>query len=562
MRDDRKRARGTDEARDEDHRVRGDGWRANRENHDDDDDDASRRDEASARDDDDDDDACVGETVIASRRDEASACDDDDDDDDDDDAWAAAAASGDGATVLAMLLAPMSLETFERECVGRRVVCARGNEARARRGRGWFSLEATTATLRDGEARYGVDVDVTSYAGGARRTHNSNGDGVDGDDAREDEIADAEVCARRFREEKCSLRLLHPQARDDETWKILAALENYFDCACGCNVYVTPKQSQGFAPHHDDIDAFVVQLEGEKRWRVYEPFPDDARPRTSSRNFTQDEVATLRVVFDDVLREGDVLYLPRGFVHQAECSATTHSVHATVSSNQSNAPADALEIAVTNALAAFVRATPRARKNLPRDRSSEAYIDANVAVSRAFASLALDEDAFAPFLAHAMESLRARFTMQRLPPPETFLERSSASCTGDVAADELRTGARTRVAIQMRGGVCVLHDDPYRAYHPFRNRRDGCHARVFGVDNVDDDDDDDTCVVVREEKVVGLVDAALDALEAADGEATRVDDIVDVAFNDAHAVRSPTLERALRRYLCEFVRQGALAAVA
>ena len=153
--------------------------------------------------------------------------------------------------------------------------------------------------------------------------------------------------------------------------------------------------------------------------------------------------------------------------------------------------------------------------------------------------------------------------MQRLPPPETFLERSSASCTGDVAADELRTGARTRVAIQMRGGVCVLHDDPYRAYHPFRNRRDGCHARVFGVDNVDDDaDDDDTCVVVREEKVVGLVDAALDALEAADGEATRVDDIVDVAFDDAHAVRSPTLERALRRYLCEFVRQGALAAVA
>jgi len=508
-------------------------------------------------DDDDDDDARVCETVVASRREEPN----DDDDDDDDEAWDEAVASGDGATVLAMLLAPVSLETFERECLGARVVCARGNEARARRGRRWFTLEATTATLGEGEARYGVDVDVTSYAGGVRRTHNSNGDD-DGDDDDGDvaEIADAEVCARRFREEKCSLRLLHPQSRHDETWKILAALENYFDCACGCNVYVTPKESQGFAPHHDDIDAFVVQLEGEKRWRVYEPFPDDARPRTSSRNFTQDEVATLRVVFDDVLREGDVLYLPRGFVHQAECSTTTHSVHATVSSNQSNAPADALEIAVTNALAAFVRETPRARKNLPRDRSSEAYVDANVAVSRAFASRALDEDAFAPFLAHAMESLRARFTMQRLPPPETFLERSSTACTGDVAADELRAGARTRVAIQMRGGVCVLHDDPYRVYHPFRNRRDGCHARVFGVDD-GEGVDGDGCVVVREEEVVGLVDAALDALEAADGEATRVDDVVDVAFDDADAVRTPTLERALREYLCELVRQGALAAV-
>lgn len=28
---------------------------------------------------------------------------------------------------------------------------------------------------------------------------------------------------------------------------------------------------QGFAPHYDDIDAFVLQLEGCKRWRRAEP---------------------------------------------------------------------------------------------------------------------------------------------------------------------------------------------------------------------------------------------------------------------------------------------------
>ena len=59
---------------------------------------------------------------------------------------------------------------------------------------------------------------------------------------------------------------------------------------------------------------------------------------------------------------------------------------------------------------------------------------------------------------------------------------------------------------------------------------------------------------IGEEKVADSSTPLLAALEAADGEATRVDDIVDVAFNDAHAIRSPTLERALRRYLCEFVR--------
>jgi len=32
---------------------------------------------------------------------------------------------------------------------------------------------------------------------------------------------------------------------------------------------LTPPGSQGFAPHFDDIEAFVIQLEGKKRWRLY-----------------------------------------------------------------------------------------------------------------------------------------------------------------------------------------------------------------------------------------------------------------------------------------------------
>jgi len=33
--------------------------------------------------------------------------------------------------------------------------------------------------------------------------------------------------------------------------------------------YLTPPGSQGFAPHYDDIEAFVLQLEGKKRWKLY-----------------------------------------------------------------------------------------------------------------------------------------------------------------------------------------------------------------------------------------------------------------------------------------------------
>ena len=35
--------------------------------------------------------------------------------------------------------------------------------------------------------------------------------------------------------------------------------------------YLTPAGSQGFAPHYDDIEAFVLQLEGRKEWKLYSP---------------------------------------------------------------------------------------------------------------------------------------------------------------------------------------------------------------------------------------------------------------------------------------------------
>lgn len=35
--------------------------------------------------------------------------------------------------------------------------------------------------------------------------------------------------------------------------------------------YLTPPGTQGFAPHYDDIEAFILQLEGRKHWRLYSP---------------------------------------------------------------------------------------------------------------------------------------------------------------------------------------------------------------------------------------------------------------------------------------------------
>lgn len=85
------------------------------------------------------------------------------------------------------------------------------------------------------------------------------------------------------------------------------------------NAYVTPPQNQGFADHYDVHDVLVVQVAGEKHWRVRPPVVD-APLRTQPWTGRREEVARAAgadPVIDTVLRPGDCLYLPRGWLHSA-----------------------------------------------------------------------------------------------------------------------------------------------------------------------------------------------------------------------------------------------------
>ena len=59
----------------------------------------------------------------------------------------------------------------------------------------------------------------------------------------------------------------------------------------------------------------MLQVEGRKRWRVYPPFENDELPRTSSRNYHPKEVTQKEEIYE-ILNPGDVLYVPRGWIHQ------------------------------------------------------------------------------------------------------------------------------------------------------------------------------------------------------------------------------------------------------
>ena len=159
--------------------------------------------------------------------------------------------------------------------------------------------------MREEEMEYGIDLDVTKYVDGQRFTLNPDA-GVRADP---DEVW-------KFYEDGCSIRCLKPQQHCRRMWQLLSVLESEWGSFCGSNTYLTPADAQGFSPHYDDIEAFCMQLEGQKRWRVYKPMNgEETLPRFSSRNFAQEEIG--EPVIDAVLSTGDLLYMPRGWVHQA-----------------------------------------------------------------------------------------------------------------------------------------------------------------------------------------------------------------------------------------------------
>jgi bifunctional lysine-specific demethylase and histidyl-hydroxylase NO66 len=116
-------------------------------------------------------------------------------------------------------------------------------------------------------------------------------------------------------------------------WHPLAVFCRLLEEAIGhtvqANSYYTPRGSQGFAVHHDTHDVLVLQVAGEKRWLLYEPlFELPLKHQRYSKALGEHG----EPIDDFVLRAGDTLYLPRGWLHQAETS-DTDSLHLTIGIN-------------------------------------------------------------------------------------------------------------------------------------------------------------------------------------------------------------------------------------
>ncbi|MDZ8106465.1 MAG: cupin domain-containing protein [Nostoc sp. DedQUE12a] len=103
-------------------------------------------------------------------------------------------------------------------------------------------------------------------------------------------------------------------------------LEVFLNHPVNINLYLTPKDAQGFPPHYDTHDVFVLQIAGSKNWRIYESFSDIP---LVTKGYIVDQNKLDAPLHEVCLQPGDLLYIPRGHVHEAITSETS-SLHLTV----------------------------------------------------------------------------------------------------------------------------------------------------------------------------------------------------------------------------------------
>ncbi|MEU4390773.1 cupin domain-containing protein [Kribbella sp. NPDC023855] len=145
-----------------------------------------------------------------------------------------------------------------------------------------------------------------------------------------DQVRDDKVAALFASGHTVVLQALH------RTWPALVDFATQLSSDAGhpmqINAYITPAESQGFSAHYDVHDVFVLQVAGEKHWTVHEPVHVDPLRNQPWTDHSQAVAAAARdraPVIDDVLRPGDALYVPRGFLHSAKALGGV-SAHLTV----------------------------------------------------------------------------------------------------------------------------------------------------------------------------------------------------------------------------------------
>jgi ribosomal protein L16 Arg81 hydroxylase len=225
---------------------------------------------------------------------------------------------------LARLIDPISQQEFEEEYLDRKPLYVSRSDER------YYADLLTFDDLDRLLFLSGPGFDNVRVVSQSVDTYNVNSD------ARRHEAANRLESIYRHYRAGSTLVLNSVNERLEPLKQLEHTLHSELNAGFEMNVYLTPGgQAQGFKPHYDTHDVFVLQVYGTKKWQLYgRPFPmplpmpaQEFQALGPSLNVPDQPEREIE------MRPGDLLYLPRGTIHAAT-SNTTATAHLTIGTHR------------------------------------------------------------------------------------------------------------------------------------------------------------------------------------------------------------------------------------
>ena len=217
---------------------------------------------------------------------------------------------------LAWLLEPTDVVTFKRDYWESKPLVSCANDGA--RFEGLLSLAAVDgilyhSSLRSDDVRIARNGESIPFRDLSRSAANDSEGGL-------------EALYQEYRSES-SIVLLFLHERWPPLKMLCQSLAREFSSRIQANMYLSPPQSQALKTHYDTHDVLVLQIHGKKRWRIFE---GAVQLPLSHQRYTDDEDISLgSPTMEVTLSPGDLMYLPRGYPHDA-ASADGASLHLTI----------------------------------------------------------------------------------------------------------------------------------------------------------------------------------------------------------------------------------------
>jgi hypothetical protein len=286
----------------------------------------------------------------------------------------------------------------------------------------------------------------------------------------------------------CSIIVNHADFRHEIISNLCNSLQKTFPHVYA-NTYLSPPDSHAVNAHADDRDVLVVQVLGSKTWKVYKKvpiqFPFENEQVGKNGLDVDQSVFAGGLCFGDkeiTLSAGDVLYMPRGFVHEA--STHTHQNATMMKKNEGIEPSFHITLAVathdwcistilSDAIRKTLNGNPEFRKALPIGPCAEyggsSQYEMDFLKEQLENAMSLIQTNVTTGLLHeqltnkySMHNSRAGELRRNITTRKRPIEEQTEECVGYFAACRLTLDSIVRASSAEERNSVVLEDDRLR----------------------------------------------------------------------------------------------------